>query len=295
MGVMLRRLLLAAAALAAVLLVALGPLLGRRPSGERPWAPDHARLADVRLSADSAHLRDVRDFRHRTDGSWTAGYRDEAYALSDVRGVWFALAPFASRFRGLAHTFVSFEMADGRFLGVSVEARREEDEAYSLVGGLLRGFEVVYVVGTEEDLLGQRAMRGDTLFLYPSVATPDQARSLFLDVLARVRATQEAPEFYNTLWNNCTTNLRDHVNRATAAQLPWGWGILLPGFSDELALDEGVLAAPPDIAEARRRFRVDGAVRQALGRHDFSAAIRAPGPDAERISPGGSAAPAPDR
>lgn len=285
----------AAAVLAALLLLIAGVVLTRRPSDDRSWAADHARLATVLVGPDSAWIRNARDFRHLPDGSWLEGYRHEAYALSSVRGVWFVLAPFASRFRGLAHTFLSFEMDDGRYLAVSVEARREADERYSLGGGLLRGFEVVYVVGTEEDLLGQRAARGDTLFLYPSVATPEQARALFVDVLARADETRREPEFYNTLWNNCTTNLRDHVNRATPAQLPWGWGVLLPGYSDELALEEGLLAAPAELGEARRRFRADEAVREELGRPDFSAAIRAGGSGPPSLSPGESGGPGPDR
>jgi hypothetical protein len=93
--------------------------------------------------------------------------------------------PFARRFRGLAHGFVSFEFAGGRFVSVSVEARREKGERYGLLGGLLRRFEVLYVVGTEEHLLGQRAPRGNTLFAYPSTARPEQAGRMLLDVMER--------------------------------------------------------------------------------------------------------------
>ena len=159
---------------------------------------------------------------------------------------------------------------------MSVEARREADERYSLLGGLLQGFELAYVIGTEEDLIGLRALRGDRIYLYPTVASPDQARALFVDMLERARATQDHPEFYNTLWNNCTTNLRDHVNRVTGADLPWGWGVLLPGYSDRLALDHGVLDTDLDLAAARRRYRADERASAALADagEDFSRRIR---------------------
>jgi len=262
---------------AGTVLVCLWLALGlRAPSNDREWAADQARLPLISLREDSVDVRGMRDFRYDGGGGVDIRYRDESYALADVRRVWFALAPFASRYRGLAHSFVSFELADGRFVAISVEARREADESYSLLGGLLRAFEVTYVVGTEEDLLGLRALRGDTLYLYPSVATPEQARSIFVDMLKRARDTQESPEFYQTLFNNCTTNLRDHVNRATAAKLPWGWGILLPGFSDALALREGLLDTSLDLERARTRFRVDQHVRRVLaeGGGDFGRRIR---------------------
>lgn len=248
----------------------------RSPSNDRLWSPDHARLPQISIGEDIVDIQGMRDFRHGPGDVAQVRYTDGSYPLAEVQRVWFVLAPFASRYRGLAHSFLSFEFADGRFVAVSVEARREAREKYSLLGGLFRAFEITYVVGTEEDLLGARAVRGDTLFLYPSVATPEQAKAIFVDMMERARRTQESPEFYQTLFNNCTTNLRDHINRATPAQLPWGWGILLPGFSDALALREGLLDTSLDLEQARARFRVDTQVRRVLaeGGEDFGRRIR---------------------
>ncbi len=250
--------------------------VGRRVArADLAWAPDHTRAVRIDEQGDSIVVHDLRDFAWTSESQFEERYRTERYALDDVVGVWFVLAPFAEKWRGLAHSFISFEFADDRFLAVSVEARREEGEAYSLVRGLLRGFETTYVVGTEHDLIGMRALRGDTLFLYPSTATPEQARVLFQDVMQRAESLRTAPEFYNTFLNNCTTNLRDHVNRIATEPLPWGWGILLPGYSDALALRHGLLATELDIDAARERFRVDPRARQALGTNDdFGRRIR---------------------
>lgn len=245
------------------------------PRNDRDWAADHARPAQVELDTEEVRIHDLRDFRYRLDGAFEERYRDEVYRLEDARAVWFVLAPFADRFRGLAHGFVSFEFAGGRYVALSIEARREEGESYALLGGMMRAFEVTYVIGTEEDLIGQRAARGDTLFLYPSRATPEQTRALFVDMVGRAGSLLEHPEYYNTLVHNCMTMLRDHVNRIAPDPLPWGWGILLPGFSDRLALDHGLLATDLDLDGARARFRVDRAAREALGSGEvFGARIR---------------------
>lgn len=249
------------------------------PSNDREWAEDQARLAHVEFRGGEVRVAGMRDFRHRPDGTVESGYREETYRAEDAVRTWFVLAPFATRYRALAHSFVSFEFEGGRFVAVSVEARREEGEEYALLGGMGRDFELAYVVGTEEDLLGLRAVRGDTLFLYPSVATSAQTWTLFVDMLDRSQDLQTHPEFYNTLFNNCTTNLRDHVNRLTPGRLPWGWGVLLPGFSDALALDRGLLDTPLPLGEARDRHRVDERVRAALasGGENFGIRIRQPG------------------
>ena len=240
-------------------------LAGRPPSlTGRDWAVDHALQPRIVLSPTEAHIEGLRDFRHHADGSFTEAYRDVSLPLDQVRGVWFALAPFAGRWQGLAHSFVSFELTGDRFLAISVEARREREESYSLLRGLLHGFEVTYVAGTEEDLIGLRALRGDTLFLYPSRATPQQARALLVDMLSNADALRTTPEFYNTLTNNCATILREHVNRVATEPLPLGWGVLFPGYSDELALEHGLLATDLPLARARERFRADELARQAL-------------------------------
>ena len=250
-------------------------VLARSPRADRDWTVDQAVAARITLGPDSVRIAALRNFRHRPGGESVPAYEDVAYALDDVRGVWFALAPFARRWRGLAHSFVSFELSGGRFVSVSVEARREVDESYSLLGGLLRAFEVAYVVGTEEDVVGLRAVRGDTLFLYPSRATPEQARALFVDMLGRAEALRSRPEFYHTLTNNCATNLRDHVNRVAPEPLPYGWAVVFPGYSDRLALEHGLLDTELPLEEARTRFRVDERARAALAEGgDFSTRIR---------------------
>ena len=110
-------------------------------------------------------------------------------------------------------------------------------------------------MGTESDLLGVRALRGDVLYLYPSKASPDQAREMLADMLRRAQALHTEPEFYNTVTNNCATNLREHVNRIAAEPLPFGWGILFPGYSDELARARGLLATDLSLEAARTRYR----------------------------------------
>ena len=230
---------------AGALALGVGRWLGasERPAQERPGlgtGPPRRGAGDVRGAGRAGE-------RRARLPSLTGGRVRGALHLGNVRpgrraGVWFVLAPFTGSWSGLAHTFVSFELAGGRFLAISVEARRERGEDYFIWGGLMRPLEMTYVVGTESDLLGVRALRGDVLYLYPSKASPDQARAMLVDMLRRAQRFQTEPEFYNSVWNNCATNLRAHVNRVVEEPLPFGWGILFPGYSDKLALERGLLA-----------------------------------------------------
>jgi hypothetical protein len=268
--------------LALVLLVAAGaaaflvPWWRRVPRADRDWAADHAVPARVTFTGGEARIEGLRDFRHTPDGRFAERYRDELVRLADVRGVWLVVAPFAA-WQGLAHVFVSFELAGDRFISVSVEARRERGESYSVLGGMFRKFELTYVIGTEPDLLGARGLRGDRLLLYRSRATPEQARALFLDMLRGAEAFRREPRFYHSLTLNCATVLLTHVNRVLPARIPYGLAAIFPGYLDGVALARGFLESDVPIAAARARFRVDEHVRRALsegGDVEFSRRIR---------------------
>jgi hypothetical protein len=265
-----------AALLLVIPLLLAADVLPRRPSGERKWVVEQSRVPRVRMLSDTVHITDVRDFRHHADRASDEHWIDGRYAVADVERVWFALSPFSARFRALAHPFLSFQFADGRFLAVSVEARKEVGENYSAVLGLLRRFETMMVIGTEEDLLGLRAVAwDDPLYLFPVRISEEQARALFVLLMERAQGLERTPEFYNTATNNCTTNLIAPINALAADERRVGWRIgLMPGYAYETAYDRGWIDTDLAREDARSVYRVNDRVRGAMGRPDFSAAIR---------------------
>lgn len=247
-----------------------------RPSNERDWASDQAVLATARLDGPSVLIRSLRDFRHPADGPALAAYDDREYDLERLSSVWFVLTPFSKDWRGPAHAFLSFGFSDSQYVAISVEARRERGESYSVLRGLLKRFEILYVIGDERDLIGLRAMRGEDVYVYPIRATPEQARELFTSMLARANALSERPEFYGSLRNNCTTNILRHVNVLASPPIRWGPRILLPGYSDEVAYERGLIDTDLSLEQARARFHVSEAARRFAEDPAFSTLIREP-------------------
>lgn len=250
--------------------------LPRHPSSMRDWDGDHARLARATFEGDSAvTVRDVRDFAYTSSTAYTPGYVKQRFSLDSIESAWFVLTPFSSTWRGPAHAFVSFGFRGGQFVSISVEARREKGETYGLVPGLLRRFELAYIVGTERDLIGRRALfDGDDVFLYPITSPQARIRQLFVEMLQRANGVQDHPEFYNTLTSNCTSNLVDHVNRMIPGRIPSSLQTILPGYADELALSLGLIDARGTLDDVRARFRINERARQAREGEDFSRAIR---------------------
>ncbi len=250
-------------------------LLLQRPSATRDWAVDHERPATPFFSGRLLTVEDLRDFRYDGAGQPQPHYYDATYDLDSLESVWFILTSFSTKSRIPAHTFVSFGFAGGRYLGISIEARRERDESYGIVKGLLRRYELIYVIGDERDLIGRRAaVEGDATYLYPVRATPEGARDLLLAMVARANRLQTEPEFYNSVFNSCTSNLVDHVNAISPGRIPAGFKVLLPGYTDEVAASLGLIDAAGDVQAMRRRFRINERARAALTSDTFSLHIR---------------------
>jgi hypothetical protein len=197
-----------------------------------------------------------------------------SYDLGKLQTVWFILAPFEPDNRGPAHSFLSFGFADSQYVAVSVEARKEKDETYSILKGVLKRYEIMYVVGDERDLVRLRVARGDDVYLYPIRTTPAKARALFVQMLERANRLGREPEFYNTLTNNCTTNILEHANSVASKKIPYGREVLLPGYADELARELGLIDTDLPIEEARRRFHINARARTAFQDSLFSRRIR---------------------
>lgn len=246
-----------------------------RPSHARDWVVEQARLPAIRIDGDTVRVTHLRDFRHFADAPSTEHWTDGVYDLSRLERVWFALSPFSPRFKGVAHPFLSFEFSDSQFLAVSVEARKEVGESYSPFSGLFRKYETMIVLGTEQDLLGLRAVAwADPMFVYPVAATREQTRELFLALLTRAQQIEATPEFYNTITNNCTTNILEPVNRMARRKVGPIVG-MLPGYSLEAAFDRGWIDTSLSIDEARTAHLMNDRIRASIDEADFSHRIRA--------------------
>jgi hypothetical protein len=263
---------------AIVLVLALAVFwFSRRPSLDRDWLPEQSRIASAeRVDGNLVRVRNVRNFRHcEAEGEPLAEWEERRLDLRDLDSLWFVLSPFGRDFRGPAHPFLSFGFGDSAFVSVSVEARKEVGEHYSIWRGMARQYELMYVVADERDVLGLRVFcYEDDVYLYPVRTTPERACSLFVDLLARAEELGERPEFYDTVWNNCTTNLVEHANKVSTKHIPGGLRVVFPGYTDEIALSLGLLDAEGDVDDVRARYRVNDRVRAAWGEPDFFARVR---------------------
>jgi len=123
----------------------------KQPSNSRNWKKDFVILPDVRIDSNYVFIKNIRNNEHISGDSSILRYYDGTFNLNNLESLWFVLSPFVDQWRGPAHSFLSFGFSDSQFISISVEARKEIGESYSMIGGMFKKFELIYVVGDERD------------------------------------------------------------------------------------------------------------------------------------------------
>ncbi len=258
---------------AATALLVLG-WLSIQPSNDRTWATDQTVLSTADIRGDLVTVHNVRNFTYTSKSDYTPAYYDKTYDLDAIERVWYIVEPF-SGFPGAAHTFLSFEFAGNNFLAISVEIRKEKGETFSPLSGVLKRYELMYVAGDERDLVKLRSnYRHDEVFVYPGRASKDAVRTLFLSMISRMNTLAQKPEFYNTVLNNCTTNIARHINAISPGAVPISPELVFPAESDRLAYDIGLIDTDLSFEQARVRYHINERALRYADSVDFSARIR---------------------
>lgn len=251
-----------------------GPAELLSASHDRDWTPNHSRLPWAEFDGDRVRIHNIRNTRYLTETDYVLQHYDAEYDVRELESVDFLMTPFKEA-PALAHTMLSFGFKDGRRVVVSAEARLEEGEIYHPVPGALRQYELFYVIGDERDLLPLRTQIRDVdVYAYRSTAPAARVQRLFRDVMNRVNYLERHPEFYDTINNNCTSNIVRHINNVAPDRLPLDIRVLLPGYSDELAYELGLIERHGDFAQTKQRARLTERVNASVGTADFSQRIR---------------------
>jgi hypothetical protein len=271
-GVALRPRRHAVVAVLALLSVVLLWWLSISPSNDRDWQPDVARTPRAEVVGNLLTIRNLRNFDYRSETDFTERWETRTYDLSRLRGMDLFFSFWGPSL--IAHTIMSWEFDDGRYLPISIETRKERGEEYSAVRGFFRQFELYYVVSDERDVVRLRTdFRGEDVYLYRLATPPEEARALLLSYLDRVNHLSVDPSWYNALTHNCTTTIRLHVQQ-TGTRNPWNWRILANGYADELLYMRGVVNTSLPLAELKKRSAVSARARAAGNAPDFSLRIR---------------------
>ena len=252
-------------ALLVLVLVLLAVVSLREPSLTRTWDEDVSVLAGVEISSDEAvTLTQIRDWSYAVSSISSKTYFDASFDPDDIVAMWMYEQQLDTA--GLiAHTFLVFEFDEsyerGRYLGLSVETRREQGEEYSIIGGALRAFEITHIWATEKDLVTRRVQYLDYPLTRYRLEIPAEYRSrIFLKFAKETQSLASVPRWYNTAINNCTSSLIKYVNESKPGAIPFHYSYAFTGKVDEYLEELGFKAADYSL-QITRDFLASQALR----------------------------------
>ena len=246
----------------------------KRPRLTRNWSPDQLTLPTISTYGDKVTIHNFRQARYRstTDYDMTLSQLTfdnthivRAWVMIEYFGNWL---PFNLR---AAHVLLSFELSTGEYICVSPEIRKQSGQTFKPLKGMFRGYEIMYVIGDERDLIQLRTThRTDDVYLYPLTLTPAQTQTLFRDVVTAVNTLAQKPVFFNTVLNSCTTTIARHLSTVGRALPKWHYAYLFPKDFDTLLTAYGFI----DPAHTRDEHFITSHAQHAGDSEQFSKHIR---------------------
>ncbi len=239
----------------------------QEPHTSDDWQEQLAIASTAEFNGNQVLIKNVRNFRYYpTEHDMHPNYYDKTYDLNQVKRVWYTTEPFNEN-NSAAHTYVSFEFNNGDFLGISIEARKTKDQTFSIWAGMIHSYPLIYIAADERDLAILRAnIRKDKVYVYPvKLEKPENARLLLVDMLNKMNKLSVEPEWYNSLFSNCTSSIAKHINNITPGRISrFSWQLWLTASADELALNRGLLDTELSIEKAREKFFIND-ISQKIG------------------------------
>jgi hypothetical protein len=246
-----------------------------RPTQDADWQPDVARLAYASLEGDQLTVHEIRDFDYRSAIDFTPQYDTRVFNLTNLRGVDVFIDYWGSPY--IAHPIVSFDFGPDGHLCFSIEIRPKVGQPYSVLAGLYRRYELIYIAADERDVIQLRTnCKHEDVYLYRLTLPLREVRMRLMEYLDRLNELHQRAEWYNEVTENCTTSIR--AQNTSSDRMPWDWRMLVNGFMDQMLYEKHLLAGNLPFAELKQRALINERALGAGDAPDFSEKVRAGAP-----------------
>jgi len=128
--------------------------------------------------------------------------------------------------------------------------RFRKGDRYSVLRGLYRQHELIFLAADERDVILRRTKysRNQKAYLYPVKAGPEELRAVFLDYVDAINSVFEKPRWYHVIFTNCTTAFY----RLPSTRYRFDWRVIANGRLDRALYKDGRIDRTLPFAELRR-------------------------------------------
>lgn len=243
-----------------------------RPSNDRNWADDVARITSGSIEGSRVTLRNVRNFDWRANDDYTQRWETRVYDLDRLQSVDMVMSYWDGW--AIAHMLICFGFDDGQYVDFSVEVRRQKNRTYSELGGFFKRDGLSIIAADERDVIRVRTnVRGEDDYLYRLRMPLSAMRSLFLGFVEQADRLVATPRFYNTITVNCTM-LVYHMMKRIVGYLPFSYRVLFNGYLPAYVYRVGGLDRRYTLTQLQEFGRITERARQSDRSDAFSEDIR---------------------
>ncbi len=226
--------------------------LSQKPSMDRDWDPNYARLPSMVVDGDQLTIHNLRNTDYQPDGQTTPRFETRRYRMSQLRGVDALVLTFGVP--TMSHPMFVFDFGEDGRVCISIEVRYRVGQDYDLLRSIYRQQELIYVVSDERDSVLRRTLghADRNLYLYRLTAEPLIVHQFFLEYANSVNHLAETPRWYNGITRNCTTSIYSQAK----GRMQWDWRILFNGALGRMMYELGILDQTLPYDELKQQSRV---------------------------------------
>ena len=207
------------------------------------WNDECEEIAKIELlPTGKVMISSLRCFEYRSVEDFDKCYRSTVLDPASLESMDIAFSDWGIIGGVAKHMLLKFNFKGGKVLAVSFEPRVKKGMRGGMfLPGIYKQYGQMMLLSVPEDVFALRAVyRGEKLYCYRTTAQGRVLKEMFLKVIGKSLCLEFRPEFYHSVFSNCTTGLLD-VLRCDDRLQNLDWRVIANGFFERYLFVNGFL------------------------------------------------------
>ena len=206
------------------------------------WNDECEEIAQVQILNGKYFIFSLRSFEYRTAEDFDKCYTYTVLDPALLESMDIAFSDWGIPFGAAKHMLLKFNFKDGKVLAVSFEPRVKKGMRGGMfLPGIYKQYGQMMLLSVPEDIFDLRSIhRGEKLYCYRTTAQGRVLEEMFEKVIAKAQQLEDKPEFYHSVFSNCTTGFLDVLKCDPRLKNP-DWRAILNGYFERYLFENGFL------------------------------------------------------